>query len=116
MARILLIDDDPLVLATIEMCLAEESHDVTAANSRLNGLAALALGNFDIVVTDSLLGSGTGDDMATSARKAGLPVLVISGTRREDRSFPFLEKPFLPRLLLATIDRLLRAPASAAVR
>jgi len=116
MARILLVDDDPLVLEAIEMFLAEESHDVTAVSSRVNGLAALASGKFDIVVTDSLLGSGTGDDMATSAHEAGLPVLVISGTDREDRSFPFLEKPFAPQLLLAIIARLLRVPASAGVR
>ncbi len=110
MARVLLIDDDAMVLMTIEMCLKEEGHEVTAVASEAAALAALAGAGFDIVVTDSLLGGGSrgGDAIAKRAQAAGLPIILISGTRPEDRSFPFLQKPFHVGLLTATIDRLLQ--------
>ncbi len=108
MASVLLVDDDALVLELIEMCLTEEGHDVTAVSSGAAALAALACGGIDIVVTDSLLGGRGGDAIAKSAQAAGLPVILMSGTPREDSPLPFLAKPFPAGRLMATIDGLLQ--------
>lgn len=112
MARVLLIDDDVMVLLTIEMCLKDEGYDVTAVSSGTAARRVLAQGGVDIVVTDSLMGGGGSDDIAKRAQAAGLPVILISGTQLEDRSLPFLIKPFPSELLMATIDRLLTASAA----
>lgn len=112
MARVLLVDYDALVLTMIEMCLKEEGHEVTAVASGAAALAALARGGIDILVTDLILGGRGGDAIAKSARAAGLPVILMSGSLREDRSFPFLAKPFRPARLMATIAGLLQGPSA----
>jgi DNA-binding response OmpR family regulator len=108
MARILLVDDDAMVLTMLELCLKEEGHDVTAVASGAAALATLACGGIDIVVTDSLLGGPVGDAIAKSAQAAGVPVILMSGTPREDSSLPFLAKPFPAGRLMTTIDGLLQ--------
>jgi DNA-binding NtrC family response regulator len=94
------------------LCLKDEGYDVTAVSSGTAARRVLAQGGVDIVVTDSLMGGGGSDDIAKKAQAAGLPVILIGGTQREDRSLPFLIKPFPSELLMATIDRLLTASAS----
>ena len=113
MARVLLVDDDAMVLTMIEMCLKEEGHEVSAVASGAAALATLACGGIDIVVTDSLVGGRGGDAIAKSARAAGMPVILMSGTPREDSSLPFLAKPFPAGRLMATIDGLLRGDQRA---
>ncbi len=113
-AKILLVDDEPLVrLATAEM-LREMGHVVTEAE---NGAAALALvragEEFDLLVTDYLMPSMRGSDLANEIRQShpDVPVLLMTGyahlAKGEAVGLPRLSKPFRETDLAREVARLL---------
>lgn len=84
--RVLVVDDDPLVLRTLSELLAVEGHEVTIADGGQAGIdafqAALAQGTrFDIVITD--LGMPNVDGRRVSAaiksEAPSVPVLLLTG-------------------------------------
>ncbi|MDB5533970.1 MAG: Response regulator receiver protein, partial [Hyphomicrobiales bacterium] len=46
MARVLVIDDDPAILATIDIVLKRAGHDVVLANGGQQGLQLFGAGQF----------------------------------------------------------------------
>lgn len=84
MVRILIIDDDPLVGATLESGLENLGHDVRAAGHGAEALSMMALDLPDIVVTDILMPVMDGIEVLREVRKRwpALPVIVISGGGR----------------------------------
>lgn len=122
MARVLLVEDESLLRETLKLALQDAGHSVVSAT---NGAAALQViaqmnGSFDIVVTDILMPETDGLETIMRLRKDSqhIAIVAISGggrTRNMDildyaRSFgadAALAKPFLPKQLLATIDRVL---------
>ncbi|MBW5436502.1 response regulator, partial [Bradyrhizobium canariense] len=52
MPRILVVDDDPMVGATIEVLLQRQGFDVTLTDGGETGLAALETQNFDVMLVD----------------------------------------------------------------
>jgi PAS domain S-box-containing protein len=100
--RILLVDDDPLVLAgTIGMLEELGHHAVHAAESGEAALAVLRRGDgFDLLLTDHVMPGMSGVHLATQARELfpDLPVLIASGFAELDASggvpWPRLRKPY----------------------
>lgn len=69
--RILLVDDDPLVLRGMAGILARLGHDVLRAESGALALQTLAReASIDIVITDQLMPGMTGLELATAIRRA----------------------------------------------
>ena len=130
-ARILLVDDNHDVRASMRRALAQAGHNVVEAGS---GEAAAALIRnavpFDLLVTDVRMpGQCDGPALAACWREKapGRPVLFVSGEAdaRLDTGTPgpheaVLPKPFQRAALLDAVQRLLAfslaaaAPASAA--
>ena len=111
MAYIVLVDDDAAVLQTLENGLVLAGHSVAAAGTLGDGLAALAAGQTDLIISDSVF-AGNGGTMADIARQRGLPIILISGHPQRIASLsggnlPFLAKPFSISLLLQLIDAVL---------
>ena len=52
MARILVIDDDRNVLATIKLLLEREAHDVVASPDSRTGLDLFEASSFDLLIVD----------------------------------------------------------------
>ena len=84
--RLLVIDDDPLVLQTLREMLAGDGHQVTAADGGQAGIeafaAALARGEaFDVVITDLGMPYVDGRRVAASIKVAapGTPVILLTG-------------------------------------
>jgi PAS domain S-box-containing protein len=100
--RILLVDDDPLVVAGTASMLEELGHvTVQAASSGEEALAMLRQnGNFDLLLTDHLMPGMTGLQLATAARALHptLPILLASGFAELDdlagAEWPRLRKPY----------------------
>ena len=82
--KILLVDDDPLVRASLADVLSENGYEVSEADNGSGGLAALERDSFDCVVLDILMPEREGLETIRAIRKkwAALPVLAISGGDR----------------------------------
>lgn len=82
--KILLVDDDPLVRASLADVLSERGYDGSEASDGSGGLAALERDSIDCVVLDILMPEREGLETIRAIRKkwAALPVLAISGGDR----------------------------------
>jgi PAS domain S-box-containing protein len=130
--EVLVVDDDPLVLANTAAMLEDLGHNVRLAVSGEDALDQLARDpHVDLVVTDHLMPHMTGLQLARRIRLGvpDLPVLIVSGFAEMDASdggrFPSLAKPFdqaaLSRALLdidrhATVVPFRRAQGDTAAR
>ncbi|MGE0733225.1 MAG: response regulator [Alphaproteobacteria bacterium] len=120
MARVLLIDDETLVLATLSAALRDAGHEVVEARDGRRGLAALAEQPVDLVVTDILMPERDGIEVILEIRMRWprLKIIAISGGDPND-GYDYLPiskrlgadrtmtKPFLPAELVAAVDELL---------
>lgn len=114
--RILLVDDDPLVVAGTTSMLEELGHD--AATAVASGEEALAVlrqdGNFDLLLTDHMMPGMTGVQLAKRARELdkSLPILIASGFAELDGlaglEWPRLRKPYSLGDLAAALNNLSR--------
>lgn len=112
MPHVLLVDDHPELLVTVAEALRSLGLTVTEAESRAQANATLEAGGIDVVVTDSVLRGGNGDDVAKAAQRAGVPVIVMSGEPRRTKDhevgdLPFIAKPFYAANLVDLINGVL---------
>jgi DNA-binding response OmpR family regulator len=110
--HILLVEDDPDLVSILVQVLEEAGYRVSAASRRAEARALLRRGGIDLIVADSVLRGGNGDDVAQAAGRRHLPVIMISGepdriARLADGAAPFLQKPFRATALTELVARLL---------
>lgn len=117
--RVLVLDDDIELVDVLKALLLDEDHEVTTANTAEQAMAALAIANFDVIVSDINLDTKNGlrflaDVRATTQNPHDMPrVVVMSGLPIEDTSRTqimltlgvdlVLRKPFSPDTLLTYI-------------
>lgn len=80
--KVLLVDDEPSILMTLEMVLHAEGFEVQTASSGTAAKTALSEHAFDVVLTDlSLETASTGYDVVQAAKQHGArpATLVVSG-------------------------------------
>ncbi len=119
--RVLVVDDDPLVLASTAAMLEDLGHRVIEAGSARDALGVLRAGTpVDLVVTDQMMPGMTGVELATEVEglRPGLPILLASGfaelSEAEAARLPRLSKPFTQAALgQAIVD--LRPPDGVGV-
>ena len=110
--HILLVEDDPDLLALLTEVLEDAGYRVSGATQRQAARAALRKGDVDLLIADSVLRGGNGDDVAKAAGRRGLPVIMMSGepdriARLTGGPIPFLQKPFRAAALLRLVRGLL---------
>lgn len=114
-ARILIVEDEPLVAFDNETSLTADGYTVVATVDNLTDAAAILDAQpVDLVLTDiALSGDGDGLDVARHAAGAGVPVLFVTGScppAARTLAIGALAKPYNDRTLkaaLGCIDRLL---------
>lgn len=111
--RILVVDDDRLVLANTGAVLEDLGHEVSLALSGEDALAQLGKGlEPDLIVTDQLMPGMTGLQLMAEVHRKwpGLPCLIVSGfaemTADEAGQCPVLAKPFTQAQLAGAIQRI----------
>lgn len=82
MARILVVDDDALVLEALRSVLLSAAHDVVAADDGVRALKAFRSEAFDLVITDIVMPDGEGLDLIRSlvALRPAVPIIAMSGS------------------------------------
>jgi len=82
---ILVIEDDPDVLAMIVKHLKHVGFGVVTARDGMEGLKHLKAGGYDLVITDIVMPyvSGTGLVTALKESKPNIPVIAITGYGEE---------------------------------
>ncbi len=82
-ARVLLVDDDPAVLAVTERLLTRLGYAVTACSSGAEALAQIVAAPYavDLVLTDQTMPGMTGDKLLAEAKllRPDLPVMILTG-------------------------------------
>jgi len=117
-AKILLVDDDPLVARSTVQMLEDLGHMVTETHSGRRALEVLQSGQpVDVLVTDQAMPGMTGVELAAVVREKlpDLPILLVTGYADLPASklapWPRLAKPFQQAQLQTAIDMLLRDSA-----
>lgn len=112
MARILVVDDDPLVRQSIGMVLRRKGHDVVTADGAETGLEALDHAMFDLLIVDVLMPQMHGfESIRIFHRHAPhIPLIAISAY-----AFEALDSPnFLSMAIELGAWRCLRKPFMSA--
>jgi CheY-like chemotaxis protein len=126
LAKILIVDDDSAVQATIRILLERAGHSVIAASDGRKGLATFEADDFDLLFLDIFMPGMDGLETMrlVHQHKPLIPIIVISGhpiASDSDSSPDFLtmaiklgavsslQKPFKPAALLAAVAGCLEA-------
>ena len=115
-ARILIVEDEPLVAFDNEQTLADAGYEVVATVDRCaDAVAVLDREPLDLVLTDiRLTGERTGLDVARFAAARGVPLLFVTGdlpAEARGLGLGWLAKPYSARTLKAALDHLDRVLA-----
>ena len=113
-ARVLVVDDDPQVRASVE-ALLEIDFEVTLASGVAEAERLLTENDFDVVLTDYDMPGGTGLQLVERVRKdyPGLLTIVITGhpelpalkvAETDAAVVRVLAKPYDPRRLMSLVQ------------
>ncbi|MDI9246096.1 EAL domain-containing protein [Marinobacter sp. CHS3-4] len=116
-ARILVVDDDPRLLASLSALLSAEGYHVTEAEGGKAGLRTIDANNFDLAMLDLRMPEVDGFEVMEklSMAQPDCGVIVVSGessftavSRALRRgALDYIRKPFDPEELLATVEGVL---------
>lgn len=108
--RILIVDDEPVVIKSCERILTPEGFTVDTATNGKDAMSRLSSNNYDLVITDLKMPGMDGIELVRWIRnsKPGTGVVIITGYPSQEsikealglRILDYLPKPFSPSLLL----------------
>jgi len=133
MRRVLVVDDDPMVCATIEVFLQHQGFEVTVADGGEAGLSALESATFDLMLVDIFMPHMRGFESIRvfHERAPAIPLIAMSGYAFASTASPSpdflrmalelgatccLRKPFTPQALLNVVNECLSKAAPNAQR
>lgn len=118
---ILIVEDEPALLEVTSRRLRRNGYEVAEASSARQALPMIAVGHFDLLLTDLVMPGMSGPDLAdrTVAIDPGTAVLYMSGysggvagpRRSFDDRVVFIQKPFTEITLLTKVRDALAARA-----
>ena len=117
-ARLLVVDDDAMVLQTVCTIFQMYGFEVWSCRDSSEALARLEQGQPDVMLTDIRMPGMSGSDLLLHLRNAGyhFPVIVMTGYADLDAAvgavkggaFDFIRKPYDPEHLVQTVKRAVR--------
>jgi CheY-like chemotaxis protein len=120
MARIIVVDDDRMLLKVVARALEAAGHSTLRCEDGRKAIECLAHEEVDLLITDILMPELDGIEMIRSARelRPRLPILAISGggsfypgdylgIARAFGATAVLPKPFLPAALIRIVEKIL---------
>lgn len=94
--KILVIDDELLILNTVEKALTRVGYSVAKAQNLAEVAIALRDAPYDLMITDLHMGEDTAENIIAKVKQTspGIKVLLMSGGLYRDGADNFIEKPF----------------------
>ncbi|PWM39039.1 MAG: DNA-binding response regulator [Clostridiales bacterium] len=117
MTKILLVEDDRSIVASLTAFLREEGFEVDSANGQKSALEKLAGGGAELVLLDVSLADGNGFALCSAIKKNyETPVIFLTASADEYSAVTgldlgaddYINKPFRPRELVSRIRSVLR--------
>ncbi len=114
--KILIADDDPIMLRTLELKLKREGHQVITTSDGRDALKAIETCGADLIITDIMMPFSSGLEIVAKVKSSAqnIPVIVLSAMGQESvvlEAFKlgaddYITKPFSPNELSMRIKRL----------
>ncbi|WP_424494877.1 response regulator transcription factor [Salinimicrobium sp. GXAS 041] len=119
MRKILVVEDNPMIVKSLEFKLRQEGYNVLVAIDGRAGLEMMENNDLDLLLTDLMLPFINGIQLIeqTRKKKPELPIIVLSTSKQEDIIIDafklgiedFITKPFNPNELSLRVKRSLRS-------
>ncbi len=119
--RILVVDDEEDLRYTVETFLVREGYEVDTAGSYKESLSKVSSMQFDLILTDIILGDGTGVDILQEVdkRNQSCPVILITGCPNIETAteavrggaYDYIAKPVKKDVILQKVEMALRYKA-----
>ena len=95
-SKILVIDDELLILNTVEKALTRVGYSVAKAQNMEELGTALREAPFDLMITDLHMAEDTAENIIERVKQSspGIKVLLMSGGSNRTEADNFIEKPF----------------------
>ena len=114
--KVLVVDDEKLIVKGIRFSLEQDGMEVTAAYDGEEALQNIKEKNFDLVVLDVMLPNADGFELMEYIRPLGIPVIFLTARGSVDDRVrglrmgaeDYIVKPFEVVELLARVDVVLR--------
>lgn len=113
MARILVVDDQPMVLKCLKSALTADGHDVATVSAGDMALKLVGFQPFDVIITDYAMPGMDGVRFLETAQEKspGVPIIMVTGygtpetaiEAMEKGAFDYLTKPFSLDALRSTV-------------
>jgi len=111
--KILVIDDEILILNTVERALTKVGYDVTGAQNIRELETALRNAPFDLLITDLHMEDDSAENIISRVKRCSpsIKVLVMSGSAHQAGADNFIEKPFKLSELREKVRSFLNEPS-----
>lgn len=118
MKKILVIDDDMIIINILDFLLKKEGFETHIANNGIEGIEKISQINPDLIITDIMMPYKSGLEITLFAKTnyPTTPILMVSTLGKEDQTVSevfnlgvdeFLAKPFDPIQLVTKVKQLL---------
>jgi DNA-binding response OmpR family regulator len=107
--RVLVFDDETAILRMLDLALTRKGYQVDTADSGEEGLKKLHSNDYDLVITDIVMGKMSGENVLKEVRQLkgdDVPVIAMSGTPWLMDKHQFdavLPKPYSLKVLFETV-------------
>lgn len=116
--KILVAEDEAIMLKTIDLRLRKDGYDVILAEDGLMALEKIRELDFDLIITDIMMPYASGLEIINAVRKEQskkMPIIILSAMGQEDvvlEAFQlgaddYITKPFSPNELSVRVKRLI---------
>ena len=116
---LLIVDDEPNLLDLVRRYLSRLGYEVETCGNAEDALALFQAtpDRFAMAITDLSLPSLNGEELIERMRqlRPGLPAIITSGYPYQPRAagILFLQKPFLPQMLMDMVEKSLKGSAGS---
>ncbi len=122
MTKILLVEDDKMIVENLTEFLSAEGFEVKSASGQSGALALIENDNFDLALLDISLSDGNGFSLCSAIKsRYNMPVIFLTASGDEYSTVAgfdlgaddYISKPFRPRELVTRIKNIIRLTGGA---